>query len=165
MQRFLGHFFHWVRSCWQRIIGGRENIHSIRGFTFTRFGNCFIRSLAISNISLLPCFILIFNLRTPFELNSTLRCAIIVLYETLAVTCGVASVCAMPSVLIGFMLSSEAVLLDIKSIFVQLNHLSQCNNAQRPERNYSASISRKSLKMEMVKCLKEAIQLHQKLNR
>lgn len=99
-------------------------------------------------------------------MNTTIRCAILVLYETLAVTCGIVSVCAMPSVLIGFMISSEAILLDIKSIFVQLNRLSiQRNNAQRPERDNSTSISRKNLNMKMIECCKEAIKLHQKFNR
>lgn len=110
-------------------------------------------------------FLYILFRRTPFEVNDTLRRTLLVLYGTFGATCATLFFCSMPSLLIGFMLYLEAIFLDIKSLFSQLDHLSDIENAQRSKQNNSKQTQHDNFERKLFECCKEVVDLHQKMNR
>lgn len=87
--------------------------------------------------------------RTPFEPNTALRCAIIVLFEDLVNACMMYVICTLTCLFIGSMIYVEGCLLDIKSIFLQVDDLSK----------------RKNAKIVMQEYCKDAANLHERVNR
>lgn len=71
------------------------------------------------------------NHRTPFELNTATRCALIVLWEALSSASLASLVCTVTSMLTSSMLYVGACLLDIKSIFAaHIDPLSKSKNSE-----------------------------------
>lgn len=94
-------------------------------------------------------FIFVFlNFRAPFEVNTTVRCALAVLYETILTTCTMDVFCTTITLLVGFIIYTEACLLDIKTLFDQLDRLSKFKNVE----------------LLMLQRCKEALDLHGRLN-
>lgn len=87
--------------------------------------------------------------RTPYELNTGLRKASIVLFEALVGLCILSIIASVTCVLVATMIYVEAYLLDIKSIFLEVDRLSK----------------HKNMELEMFKCCKEAIDLHDRVLR
>lgn len=69
--------------------------------------------------------------------------------------------CLLPCVLVAFMMHSKACFEDIKSLFVQMDRLCKCGESHQ----ISGLSGRDSLELEILKRCKEAVHLHQKVNR
>lgn len=89
------------------------------------------------------------NHRTPFEQNTATRCAAIVLFEALIVSFVLSVICVVICLFLSSMLYVKGCLLDIKSILLAINRLSKHENSE-------------SL---MVGCCKDAVDLHERVNR
>lgn len=89
------------------------------------------------------------NHRTPFELNTASRWALMVLFESIVGVCGVCVVFTLTCLLIGSMIYVEACLLDIKSIFI--DHIDPLSK-------------RKDSELLLLEFCKEAVDLHERVN-
>lgn len=98
-------------------------------------------------------------------MNTTLRCASVVLYETVCTTCDVFILCSVPGLLIAFMIYSKACLLDIKSLFNRVDELSQLGNFQKSTPKNHNMFPCKNSEWKMLELCKEAVDLHRKINR
>lgn len=100
--------------------------------------------------------LILFICRTPFELNSTFRYALLALFDAVCFTTATSTYCSVPSLLIAFMNYSEACCLDIESLFGRLDLLSE--RPFPPKRNGSDRAE-----WAMYVRFREVIDLHQKL--
>lgn len=89
------------------------------------------------------------NHRTPFEQNTATSYAIVIMFEALVVTCVVSLISLVICLFLSSMIYVKACLLDVESIFLQVNRLSKCENSE-------------SL---MIESCKEAADLHERINR
>lgn len=131
-----------------------------------RFGNCipsydasFLIVFQINSVQIS------FFARTPFEMNTTLRCASMVIFEAFGSACASFVFSTLPSLLSAFMLYSEAFILDIKSIYAQLDCLSKRRNSPRTDCMPKTSINRENLNLVMLQRCREMVELHRKLIR
>lgn len=90
------------------------------------------------------------NARTPFELDTASRCAIVVLFQAFAAACWVCVNCIVTCFLSGSVLYVEACLFDIKSIFVN---------------RIDPSTKHKESARLIVGYVKDAVDLHQRVIR
>lgn len=107
------------------------------------------------------------NHRTPFELNTTSRLVFITLYETHSGVCAALIISMMPCLLIGSMLYLEAFFLDIESLFVQMDRLSERKISKpfKSGRLDSHLPHRVNLDLVMLERCKEVVDLHKEMNR
>lgn len=112
-------------------------------------------------------------------MNTTLRCVLLAIYETSVATCASYVCCAIPSLLIASMTYSKACYLDIKSLFAQVDQLSERKNVKRSEPKNSETFKngqkfkqislnihqRMNTELKMLERCKEAVDLHRKVNR
>lgn len=88
--------------------------------------------------------------RTPFELNTGTRCAIVNLFEASVGFCIVSFMCSLTCMLVGSRICVQACLQDIKSIFVMhVDPLSKLKNSET---------------LVLERCI-DAIKLHERVNR
>lgn len=80
-----------------------------------------------------------FNRRTPFELNTAVRCALLILYQTLSFVSNLYVVCIASSLMTCFMIYTKAFFKDIQSLFFQLDCLSKHKDSAPVERNNTDS--------------------------
>lgn len=117
----------------------------IHGSTTSHFGNCIpalgANEQIIFNLSFL-------NGRTPYEVNTTARCATMVLFQMIVLTFDLCIFSAMITLLVGLLIYTEACLLDIESLFDQVDRLSKHKNTGQ----------------SMVERCKQAVDLHGRLN-
>lgn len=90
-----------------------------------------------------------------------------VLYETLGATCGPFVFYSVPSMLFAFMIYSEAFFLDIKSLFVQVDRLSDHRVDEQPQSKDSHLPEAKCQKSKllMLERCKKIVEFHQRVNR
>lgn len=94
-------------------------------------------------------FFLFQNNRTPFEQNSAISCATIVLFEAFASVYMSNAFCTVGALFLVSMTYAEACLLDIKSIYLQVNRLSGSKKSES----------------RMIECCKDAVDLHERVIR
>lgn len=102
---------------------------------------------------------------TPFKLNSTIRCSIIVLYEMVATSSAMLLVSLVLAFLFGLVSYTDACLLDINSIFGQMNRFSTKQGINKPKSKITQSTQREIREKYMLECCKEVVILHERLNR
>lgn len=123
----------WWQSCiyllslWFYAIGALGNIQLILGSSSIQCGRS---ALFIFFWRMGIGYSLLLFHRTPFEPNTASRCAIIVLFEDLVNACMMYVICTLTCLFIGSMIYVGGCLLDIKSIFRQVDGLSKCENAE-----------------------------------
>lgn len=90
-----------------------------------------------------------FDCRTPFELNTSHRCAAIAVLHMLAVICTLAVIGMVVFLFIEFSTYTEACILDINSLLVRIDGLA----------------GGKKSELQMIAYYKESVFLHERVNR
>lgn len=103
-------------------------------------------------------------------MNTTLRCASTAMLEALAYIFGVFVFCTVPSLLTGFVIYLEAYILDIESIFVEVDRLSKRKSSKPVKLKNDETSDRKTpllskLELIMLESWKDAVNLHRKVIR
>lgn len=105
------------------MIGTWKSIQSIRGYFFIQFGNwTWIISLCDHHFH--SVFTLHNLFRTPFEVNTTARCASLVLWQAIAFLCPVEIFYSIISMFIELTMYTASFLQDITTIINQADRLS-----------------------------------------
>lgn len=68
--------------------------------------------------------------RTPFEMNTTLRCPILSVCKTCNIMCFMIIFSGGISYIFGVIIHTEAILIDIKSLFERIDRLSKVKDAE-----------------------------------
>lgn len=95
-------------------------------------------------------------------MNTTARHLLIASYESVVVACGSYVLLTMQSLLFGLVTYLEAIYLDIKTLFAQIDRLSERKLIKPKD---TCLPRRENLDLQMRERCNEAINLHQKMNR
>lgn len=89
--------------------------------------------------------------RTPFDMNTTVRCMAMAAFQFYAIFCAVFNFLIILSLFFGMIIYSEAILNDIRSLLNRIDHLERAKD--------------KGTKIALLEYCKKAIDLHVRLNR
>lgn len=133
------------------IIYAWGNIQLIHGFFSIRFGN-FLRFSFFLNFRTVIyriAYVHYYYYRTPFELNTTVRCATVALFELYYSSYVYVFYYSIICLLIEVTTYTKTFMHDIKGIFDQLDKLSKCKNSE----------------LAMLKYCKDAVDFHERVYR
>lgn len=86
-------------------------------------------------------------------------------YETACVACCAYILLTMPTLLIGFVIYLEAFFSDIRALFAQIDRVSERNISGLAKLKDSYLPERQNLNLLMLERCRDAVNLHQKVNR